>query len=192
MIDLAQNRAADSGVRLGLHTAAVYFPTCARTCGWGRVGAMVVGAPESGRPGRTVTPHFSGILDIALGAGGRRFESSRPDQLTARRYSHVHPHVQVGFSRWGIIGAMAPKRTQDRPLTDLQRAFAYHLVFGSLDESVPPRERCWTAAEVARRAGYSSRNGNDRRLGYKARWNPRVRAEIRRLAEICGKQRLFG
>lgn len=80
---------------------------------------------------------------------------------------------------------MAPKKTQNRMLTERQRAFAYHLVVGSLDYwGVPVRERCWTAAEAARRAGYSSRNGNDRRLGYKARWNPRVREEIRRLAQV--------
>lgn len=80
---------------------------------------------------------------------------------------------------------MIPKRTQNRQLTERQRAFAYHLVVGSLDYwGTPARERCWYAAEAARRAGYSSRNGNDRRLGYKARWNPRVGAEIRRLAQL--------
>ena len=80
---------------------------------------------------------------------------------------------------------MAPKKTQTRKLTELQRAFAYHLVVGSLDYwGTPARERCWYAAEAARRAGYSRRNGNDRRLGYKARWNPRVREEIRRLARL--------
>ena len=72
-----------------------------------------------------------------------------------------------------------------RSLTKRQAAFAFHLVY-DLPPRVPVEQACWYAAEAARRAGYSSRNGNDRRLGYKARWNPRVRAEMRRLAAICG------
>ena len=79
---------------------------------------------------------------------------------------------------------------ENRPMTERQIRFAHHFVLGRYDPSVPPRERCWSAAEAARRAGYSSRNGNDRRLGYKALRNPRVRAYMRKLAEICGDQAL--
>ncbi len=85
---------------------------------------------------------------------------------------------------------MAERKQQNRPLTELQIRFAHHFVFGRRDPSVPPHQRCWYAAEAARRAGYSSRNGNDRRLGYKARWNPRVRAYMRQLAEACGDRLL--
>lgn len=79
---------------------------------------------------------------------------------------------------------MTPDRIQNRELTDLQRAFAWHLVAGSMDESVPPRKRCWTAAEAARRAGYSDRNGNARRSGWRLLQNPRVWKAIRRVARI--------
>jgi hypothetical protein len=81
--------------------------------------------------------------------------------------------------------AEMPTENPPRRPTVLQARFAYFLVVEGVGcSSLHPRERVWSYAEAARRAGYSDRNGNARRLGWRARRNPVVREEIRRLAGL--------
>ncbi len=67
-----------------------------------------------------------------------------------------------------------------RGLTEPQAKFAWHLVMDS-PPRVSPRDSCWSAAEAARRAGYSEKSARD--AGYKLLRSVAVRAEIRRLAK---------